>query len=95
MGSEVNNSESREKALTYIRVVFSTLVSIICIILIFYGIFSGYAQLKAPHWLQFCLLVALITLLAYLEGLQVYPFLIASIFTNLKGCDPCFGRHTG
>ena len=57
--------------LTTIKSVASTLISLLSLGIILYGIFGGYAALAGEWYVHLPLLVFSVTLLGYLEGLQV------------------------
>lgn len=65
------NPSNMTKLFDLVRNIFSTVITMASIALIGYAMYNGYAALEAPIWLQYVLLILVLTLLAYLEGLQV------------------------
>ena len=54
-----------------LKFIGSTLFSLLCIVIIVYGIGAGHAALPGPPYVHYLILIGCVVLLAYLEGLQV------------------------
>jgi len=64
-------SSTAKKYFDYIRYVFSTIITFLSIGIIAYSIAKGYAALPGHPVMHYILLVFVIILLAYLEGMQI------------------------
>merc|ERR1719220_2191750 len=69
--SKIDNRSEKQLLFDYSRNVFSTLFTFCCIGVICYSIGKGYATMEGPAPVLYIVLVCVLTLLGYLEGLQV------------------------
>lgn len=69
--SSNDESCSVKRVLDITRYTLSTILTMGCFGFIIYGISYGYASLEGPPWVHFVIFAFAVTLLAYLEGLQV------------------------
>jgi hypothetical protein len=83
-------------ALFTIRDAYACLITLAASILVFWGIVGGHASLPGPPLVHILVLIAVITLLAYLEGLQV-AILVSTVFALsgpprlVRACLCCLG----
>merc|ERR1712142_477798 len=70
-GAQRVSGGTLKKYLDYLRYVFSTIITFISIAIICFSIAKGYAALPGHPVMHYILLVFVIILLAYLEGMQI------------------------
>lgn len=77
--------------LRVVKNIVSTIVSVGAMIIVLWGILGGHAALAGPWYLHIPLLVFVVTLLAYLEGLQVAILALEHIENKVRaGQGPAF-----